>query len=84
MIKNRDNYEIIDPAEVGVNKSSIILTARSGRAALNFRLGKIGVQLSKDELEETYGRFLKLADRINVVNDPELKELVEPYTHVNA
>ena len=84
VIKNRDNYEIIDPAEVGVNKSSIILTARSGRAALNFRLGKIGVQLSKDELEETYGRFLKLADRINVVNDPELKELVEPYTHVNA
>ena len=84
VIKNRDNYEIIDPAEVGVNKSSIILTARSGRAALNFRLGKIGVQLSKDELEETYGRFLKLADEINVVNDPELRALVEGYTHVNA
>ena len=45
VIKNRDNYEIIDPAEVGVDKSSIILTARSGRAALNFRLGQIGVLL---------------------------------------
>ncbi len=84
VIKNRDNYEIIDPAEVGVNKSSIILTARSGRAALNFRLGQIGVHLGKDELEETYGRFLKMADEINVVNDPELRELVEGYTHVNA
>lgn len=79
VIKNRDNYEIIDPAEVGVDKSSIILTARSGRAALNFRLGQIGVQLGKDELEEAYQRFLKLADEINVVNDPELKELAGVY-----
>lgn len=83
VIKNRDNYEIIDPAEVGVNKSSIILTARSGRAALNFRLGQIGVVLSKDELEETYQRFLNMADEINVVNDPDLKELVGVYAHIN-
>ncbi|MEM9856641.1 MAG: 2-isopropylmalate synthase [Bacteroidota bacterium] len=82
VIKNRDNYEIIDPAEVGVDKSSIILTARSGRAALNFRLGQIGIQLGKDELEEAYQRFLKLADEINVVNDPELKDLAGEY--VNA
>lgn len=82
VIKNRDNYEIIDPAEVGVNKSSIILTARSGRAALNFRLGQIGVQLGKDELEDAYQRFLQLADEINVVNDPELQELAGQY--VNA
>lgn len=83
VIKNRDNYEIIDPAEVGVNKSSIILTARSGRAALNFRLGQIGVVLSKDELEETYQRFLTMADDINVVNDPDLKDLVGVYAHIN-
>jgi 2-isopropylmalate synthase len=83
VIKNRDNYEIIDPEEVGVNKSSIILTARSGRAALNFRLGQIGVVLSKDELEETYDRFLKLADAINVVDDPDLKELIGVYSHIN-
>ncbi|MTI38218.1 2-isopropylmalate synthase [Fulvivirga lutimaris] len=83
VIKNRDNYEIIDPAEVGVDKSSIILTARSGRAALNFRLGQIGVVLSKDELEETYQRFLSMADDINVVNDPDLKELVGVYAHIN-
>lgn len=84
VIKNRDNYEIIDPAEVGVNKSSIILTARSGRAALNFRLGQIGVQLSKDELEDTYQRFLKMADEINVVNDPDLKQLISVYDHINV
>ena len=84
VIKNRDNYEIIDPEEVGVNKSSIILTARSGRAALNFRLGQIGVQLSKDELEDTYARFLKMADRIYVVDDPDLKELLEVYDHVRV
>ncbi len=84
VIKNRDNYEIIDPAEVGVNKSSIILTARSGRAALNFRLGQIGVVLNKSELEETYQRFLRLADDINVVDDPELKELVGAYAHITV
>lgn len=84
VIKSRDNYEIINPADVGVSKSSIILTARSGRAALNFRLGQIGVVLSKEELEETYQRFLKLADEINVVNDPDLKELVQAYDHIKV
>lgn len=77
VIKNRDNYEIIDPYEVGVNKSSIILTARSGRAALNFRLIELGVHLGKEELEETYQHFCELADRINVVEDKDLKYLVK-------
>ncbi|WMN11839.1 2-isopropylmalate synthase [Marivirga salinae] len=77
VIKNRDNYEIIDPYEVGVNKSSIILTARSGRAALNFRLIELGVHLGKEELEETYQEFLEMADRINVVEDKDLKYLVK-------
>jgi len=77
VIKNRDNYEIIDPYEVGVNKSSIILTARSGRAALNFRLIELGVHLGKEELEETYQEFLEMADRINVVEDKDLKHLVK-------
>jgi 2-isopropylmalate synthase len=79
VIKNRDNYEIIDPAEVGVNESSIILTARSGRAALNFRIGKLGIQLNKEELEVVYQHFLELADKITVVNDAELKILVSKH-----
>jgi len=77
VIKNKDNYEIIDPYEVGVNKSSIILTARSGRAALNFRLMEIGTQLGKEELEEAYQRFLALADEINVVEDEHLRNLIK-------
>lgn len=84
VIKNRDNYEIIDPAEVGVNESSIILTARSGRAALNFRIGKLGVQLSKDELEHVYERFLQVADRVTIVTDAELKNLVSKYLITNV
>lgn len=77
VIKNRDNYEIIDPAEVGVNKSSIILTARSGRAALNFRLGQLGIRPSREELELAYQSFLELADRVSVVQDEHLQELMQ-------
>lgn len=79
-IKNRDNYEIIDPAEVGVNESSIILTARSGRAALNFRLKKIGFDLSQEELDLSYGKFLSVADQKNVIEDEDLRELVAVYS----
>jgi 2-isopropylmalate synthase len=79
-IKNRVNYEIIDPAEVGVNESSIILTARSGRAALNFRLKKIGFELPQTELDLSYGKFLELADQKNVIEDDDLRELVAVYS----
>jgi 2-isopropylmalate synthase len=76
VIKNRDNYEIIDPVEVGVNESMIVLTARSGRAALNYRLEKLGVNLSKEELENVYNKFLQLADVHDVINDVQLKSLL--------
>jgi 2-isopropylmalate synthase len=82
VIKNKDNYEIIDPYEVGVNKSSIILTARSGRAALNFRLAEIGIALSKEELEEAYKQFLILADEINIIEDTDLKHLARKFKNV--
>lgn len=86
VIKNRENYEIIDPEEVGVDESTIVLTARSGRAALNFRVKKLGVDISKEELEELYDMFLELADAVPVVNDTLLKELVSKFhatTRVN-
>ena len=79
VIKNRENYEIIDPAEVGVDESTIVLTARSGRAALNFRVKKLGVDISKEELEEIYELFLELADTVVVVDDNMLKELLVKY-----
>ena len=79
VIKNRENYEIIDPNEVGVDESSIVLTARSGRAALLFRIRKIGTEVPASESEALYEKFLELADRIKVVKDEDLKELLNKY-----
>ncbi len=75
VIKNRETYEIIDPAEVGVDQSSIVLTARSGRAALAYRFKEIGHHLSKDELDIAYGHFLVLADKQKEVVDEDLNIL---------
>lgn len=76
VIKNRENYEIIDPREVGVDESSIVLTARSGRAALNFRIKKLGIDMPAEEGDRVYQKFLELADRIKLVKDEDLKELL--------
>jgi len=79
VIKNRDNYEIIDPEEVGVNESSIILTARSGRAALNYKIEKLGITLSKEELEAIYKEFLTVADNQGIVGESALKKLLSDH-----
>jgi 2-isopropylmalate synthase len=76
-IKNRDNYEIIDPKEVGVEKSSIVLTARSGRAALNYRIKLLGVELEKEELNLIYEKFLQVADEQQVVHDEDLVRILQ-------
>ncbi len=76
VLKNRENYEIIDPADVGVNQSSIILTARSGRAALRHRLEILGYTLSKEDLDRTYKNFLALADKKKDVRDEDLEILL--------
>jgi 2-isopropylmalate synthase len=75
VLKNRENYEIIDPLEVGIKESSIILTARSGRAALNHRLELLGFTLGKEELDEIYHRFLLLADKKKEINDEDIRIL---------
>ncbi len=79
VIKRRDTYEIIDPLEVGVDKSSIILTARSGRAALAYRAKEIGFNITKDELDVIYKEFLIVADRKKEVEDSDLKALCEKF-----
>ncbi|MCS6824852.1 MAG: 2-isopropylmalate synthase [Cytophagaceae bacterium] len=76
VIKHRENYEIINPEEVGAEDSSIVLTARSGRAALSYRLEMLGYKLSKDELEIAYKQFLDMADRKKQIEDDDLKELM--------
>lgn len=77
VIKNRETYEIIDPAEVGVNASSIILTARSGRSALAYRFKHIGYDITKNELDFLYQEFLKIADRKKEVKNDDLYMIME-------
>jgi 2-isopropylmalate synthase len=76
VLKNRENYEIIDPVEVGAHESSIVLTARSGRAALKHRLLVLGYTVTKDELNEIYDRFLTLADQQKNIGDEDLEGLM--------
>ena len=77
VIKNRATYEIIDPLDVGVNESSIILTARSGRAALAYRAKKVGYELTKVQLDIVYVEFLKFADIKKEVMDEDIHQIVE-------
>jgi 2-isopropylmalate synthase len=71
-LKNRENYEIIRPEDVGFPDASIVLTARSGRHALKFHLERLGFALSKTELADAYHRFLTIADRKLDINDEDL------------
>ncbi|TDT45424.1 2-isopropylmalate synthase [Maribacter spongiicola] len=77
VIKNRETYEIIDPADVGVTESSIILTARSGRAALAYRAKIVGYELTKVQLDEVYEEFLKYADTRKEVKDDDIHQIIE-------
>ncbi|MFD2586783.1 2-isopropylmalate synthase [Croceitalea marina] len=77
VIKNRATYEIIDPEDVGVSESSIVLTARSGRAALAYRAKKVGYELTKLQLDEVYDNFLKFADVKKEIVDSDIHEIIE-------
>ena len=77
VIKNRETYEIIDPAEVGVTESAIVLTARSGRAALAYRAKKVGYELTKLELDKVYVEFLDFADQKKEVQDQDLHTIMK-------
>ncbi|MCS3869824.1 2-isopropylmalate synthase [Chryseobacterium ginsenosidimutans] len=80
VIKNRETYEIIDPSEVGVNASTIVLTARSGRSALAYRFKNIGFDVTKNELDFLYQEFLKIADRKKEVDNDDLSSIIERVT----
>lgn len=77
VIKNRETYEIIDPKDVGVTESAIVLTARSGRAALAYRAKNIGYELTKLQLDEIYMNFLDYADKKKEVNNDDLHSIIE-------
>ncbi|WP_313252907.1 2-isopropylmalate synthase [Empedobacter sp.] len=83
VIKNRETYEIINPADVGVNESSIILTARSGRSALAYRLKDIGFDTSKNELDILYEQFLEIADLKKEVVREDLLGLMHQFNQTS-
>lgn len=76
LIKKRENYEIINPKDIGLDESKIILTARSGRAALKYRLKKLSYKITNKNLDLIYQEFLKLADQIKQVDDRNLRQLM--------
>ncbi|WP_420601998.1 2-isopropylmalate synthase [Flagellimonas sp.] len=77
VIKQRETYEIIDPKDVGVSESSIVLTARSGRAALAYRAKNVGYELTKLQLDVVYENFLKFADRKKEIMDDDIHQIIE-------
>lgn len=77
VIKNRETYEIMDPVEVGVTESAIILTARSGRAALAYRAKKVGYELTKLQLDDVYKEFLTFADKKKEIVDEDIHLIIK-------
>ncbi|WP_298734125.1 2-isopropylmalate synthase [uncultured Chitinophaga sp.] len=76
VLKHRENYEILNPEDVGISSNSIILTARSGRAALKHHLDRLGYKLDKINLDEVYQRFLVMADQKKEISDADLQQLM--------
>ena len=73
VLKNVATYEIINPRDVGIDDNAIVLTARSGRAALKYRLGVLGVNIDNEQrIDKIYEKFLKLADQKKEVNDADI------------
>ena len=77
ILKDRCNYEIIDPNDVGANPFSLVLTARSGRAALAYRAKELGYELTKLQLDMVYDKFLSIADRKKEITDIDLKDIIK-------
>lgn len=77
VIKHRETYEIIDPKDVGVTESAIVLTARSGRAALAYRAKNVGYELTKLQLDEVYINFLNFADKKKEIDDTDIHQIIE-------
>ncbi len=73
VLKNVQTYEIIDPKDIGLDNNEIVLTARSGRAALKYRLQVNGIDVEDEEkLDKLYEKFLKLADKKKEITDDDV------------
>jgi len=83
VIKNRETYEIMNPEDVGVTESAIVLTARSGRAALAYRAKKVGYELTKIQLDFAYTTFLKCADQQKEVKDDDIHLIMKRVNEIS-
>jgi 2-isopropylmalate synthase len=77
ILKDRQTYEIIRPEDVGIRQHSIVLTARSGRAALRHRLAELDFELDQEVFERVYNRFVAVADRKKEIGSEDLRVIVE-------
>ena len=80
LLKSRDAYEIIQPADIGLEDMELVLTARSGRHAVKDALSKLGFnQLTEEQFESIFAEFLKLADKKKEVYNHDLYVIVKTY-----
>ncbi len=82
VLKKRETYEIMKPEDVGSPKSKVVLTARTGRHGLKHRLEELGHKLTKAELDQTYQRFLEIADKKHEVFDEDIMAIISDEIHV--
>ncbi|MDD5750522.1 MAG: 2-isopropylmalate synthase [Candidatus Pacebacteria bacterium] len=76
VLKERSTFEIMLPQDVGLSESELVLTARSGRHALRHRLSELGFDISNEQLDKVYERFLSVADKKKQVYDEDLFAIV--------
>ncbi len=79
VLRKRETYEIINPEDIGLKSSQIILTARSGRSALGYKLKVLGYELGRQELDLVYKKFLEIADQKREVSDFDLRSLMQDF-----
>jgi 2-isopropylmalate synthase len=84
VLKDRLNYEIMKPEDVGLDDSRIVLTARSGRHAFHYRLSLLGIKLADGKSEAAWQRFLQLADTKREVNDDDLRKIADGESNGNG
>jgi 2-isopropylmalate synthase len=76
-LKNPETFEIMNPEDVGIAESALVLTARSGRNALRHRMAELGFTLTDEQLDQAYDRFLKVADKKKEVTEADLEAIVK-------
>ncbi len=77
MLKERQTYEIMDPVDVGLSESKLVMGKHSGRHAFKSRLQKLGIKLNDAEIDQAFDRFKKLADKKKHIYDEDLTAIIE-------